>query len=98
LRRSDVAQANAAGCQSDFSEEDGKLIVVAEDGVSTAWVLNALDQDGRLRVFLRGEWSDARMEPRAGDPEAYLRRMNKVHAAFVRMESSVPVVIEISLE
>jgi hypothetical protein len=30
-----------------------------------------------------------------GDPEAYLRRMNRVHAAFVRNESSTPGVVEI---
>jgi deazaflavin-dependent oxidoreductase (nitroreductase family) len=81
-----------------FLEEDGKLIVVAEDGLATAWVRNALDRDGRLRVFFRGKWCDARLEPRPGDPEAYLRRMNKAHAAFVRMESSVPALIEITPE
>jgi hypothetical protein len=29
------------------------------------------------------------------DPETYLRRMNRVHAAFVRSESSIPRVVEI---
>ncbi len=81
-----------------FLEEDGKLIVVAEDGLATAWVRNGLASDGRLRVFLRGKWRDARLRSRPGDPEAYLRRMSKAHAAFVRMESSVPVLIEITVE
>jgi len=79
-----------------FLEEDGKLIVVAEDGLATLWVRNALDREGQLRVFYRGRWRNARLEPRSGDPEAYLRRMNKTHAAFVRMESSVPELIEIT--
>jgi deazaflavin-dependent oxidoreductase (nitroreductase family) len=81
-----------------FLEENGKLIVVAEDGLATAWVRNALDRDGCLRVFLHGEWRDARLKPRPGEPETYLRRMNKTHAAFVRMESSVPELIEITPE
>ena len=29
------------------------------------------------------------------DPETYLKRMNRVHAAFVRVESTTPVVVEI---
>ena len=80
-----------------FLEEDGKLIVVAEDGMASSWVRNALDDDGRLRVFLRGRWRRARLRPRPGDPEEYLDRMSTVHAAFVRMESSTPTLIEISL-
>lgn len=81
-----------------FLADNGKLIVVAEDGLRSAWVKNALARDGRLRVFLRGSWRDAHLQPRPGDPEAYLRRMNKVHAAFVRTESSDPAVIEITPE
>lgn len=81
-----------------FLEEEGKLIVVAEDGLTTSWVRNALDGDGRLRVFHRGRWRDARLQPRPGDPEAYLRRMNRTHAAFVRMESSSPALVEITPE
>lgn len=81
-----------------FLEEDGTLIVVAEDGLESAWVRNALDRDGRLRIFFRGKWRNARLRPRPGDAEAYLRRMNKTHAAFVRMESSVPELIEITPE
>jgi deazaflavin-dependent oxidoreductase (nitroreductase family) len=81
-----------------FLGEDGKLIVVAEDGLHSSWVRNALARDGRLRVFLHGNWRDARLQPRPGDPEPYLRRMNKVHAAFVRTESSDPALIEITPE
>lgn len=81
-----------------FLEEDGKLIVVAEDGPASSWVRNALAREGRLRVFLRGRWRDARLAPRDGDPEDYLCRMNRLHAAFVRMESSKPSLIEITPE
>jgi deazaflavin-dependent oxidoreductase (nitroreductase family) len=81
-----------------FLEENGKLIVVAEDGLHSAWVMNALAREGHLRVFLHGKWHDARLEPRPGDPEPYLRRMNRIHAAFVRTESSEPAVVEITAE
>jgi deazaflavin-dependent oxidoreductase (nitroreductase family) len=81
-----------------FLEEDGKLIVVSEDGPRAAWVRNALARDGRLRVFLHGRWRAARLRTRPGDPEPYLRRMNRVHAAFVRTESSEPSLIEITPE
>ncbi len=81
-----------------FLEENGKLIVVAEDGSASPWVRNALARDGGLRVFLYGSWRDARLQLRPGDPEPYLRRMNKTHAAFVRMESSAPELIEITPE
>jgi hypothetical protein len=59
--------------------------VVVEDGLRAARVRNALARDGRLRVFLHGHWRDARLRPRAGDPEPYLGRMNRVHAAFVHV-------------
>lgn len=79
-----------------FLEDDGKLIVVVEDGLSTSWVRNALAHDGHVRVFLHGKWREARLQALPGDPEPYLRRMNKVHAAFVRIESSTPAVVEIT--
>lgn len=79
-----------------FLEENGKLVVVVEDGLRSTWVRNALARDGQLRVFFHGRWHDARLEPRPGDPEEYLRRMNKVHAAFVHAESSEPAVVEIT--
>jgi deazaflavin-dependent oxidoreductase (nitroreductase family) len=81
-----------------FLEEDGKLIVVVEDGLAASWVRNALARNGRLRVFLHGRWRNARLEPRRGDPEVYLRRMNRTHTAFVRMESSAPELVEITPE
>jgi len=81
-----------------FLEEDGKLIVVAEDGLASSWVCNALDREGQLRIFFRGNWRDARLKPRPGDPEVYLRRMTKIHAALVRMESSTPELVEIAPE
>jgi deazaflavin-dependent oxidoreductase (nitroreductase family) len=81
-----------------FLEEDGRLIVVAEDGLATSWVRNSLHREGRLRIFLHGNWRDARLEPGSGDPEDYLRRMNKAHAAFVRVESSIPELVEITPE
>jgi deazaflavin-dependent oxidoreductase (nitroreductase family) len=81
-----------------FLEENGKLVVVVEDGLHAAWVKNALARDGRMRVFFHGRWRDARLRPMAGDPEEYLRRMNRVHAAFVHKESSVPGLVEITPE
>lgn len=81
-----------------FLEENGTLIVIAEDGAHSSWVKNAVASDGHLRVFLHGRWRDARLQLRTGDPEPYLRRMNRVHAAFVRTESSSPSVVEITPE
>ena len=81
-----------------FLEENGKLIVVVEDGLHASWVRNALANDGHLRVFLYGRWRDARLQSRPGDPEEYLRRTNKVHAAFVHAESSAPALVEITAE
>ena len=81
-----------------YIEEDGRLIVVAEDGARADWVRNALARDGRLRLHLRGRWRDARLRLVEGDPEAYLRRMSKLHAYFVRRHSSTPGVAEIALE
>ncbi len=81
-----------------FVEEDGKLIVVAEDGARAGWVRNALAPDGRLRVHLRGRWRDARLRMLAGDPEPYLQRMNKLHAYLVRRHSSTPQAVELTVE
>jgi deazaflavin-dependent oxidoreductase (nitroreductase family) len=81
-----------------FLEEDGKLIVIVENGLSAAWVQNALARDGRLRVFVHGKWRHARLAPLPGDPEAYLQRMNKVHAAFVHLESTAPAAVAITPE
>jgi deazaflavin-dependent oxidoreductase (nitroreductase family) len=79
-----------------FLQEGEKLIVVAEDGRATAWVRNALEREGNLRIFFRGGWRNARLQLREGDPEAYLSRMNAAHAALVRMHSSVPELVEIT--
>ena len=78
-----------------YLDEDGRIIVVVEDGLRAFWVRNALANDGRLRIHLRGAWRAARLRILDGDPETYLRRMNRVHAAFVRNESSTPGVVEI---
>ena len=78
-----------------FLDDGGRIIVVVEDGSHAQWVRNALANDGRLRVHLRGAWRQARLRIIEGDPESYLRRMNRVHAAFVRLESSTPAVVEI---
>ena len=80
-----------------FLEENGKLIVISEDGPHASWVKNAQANE-QLRVFLRGRWRQARLQLGTGDPESYLRRMNRVHAAFVHTESSAPSVIEITPE
>ena len=79
-----------------YVEEGGKLFVVVEDGARADWIRNALARGG-LRVHYRGRWRDARLRLIEGEPEEYLRRMNRVHAHFVRAHSSVPAVAEITL-
>jgi deazaflavin-dependent oxidoreductase (nitroreductase family) len=81
-----------------YLDDGGRIIVVVEDGSRAHWVRNALADDGRLRVHLRGAWRQARLRMLRADPESYLRRMNRMHAAFVRLESSTPRVVEIILE
>ena len=78
-----------------YLDDGGRIIVVVEDGSRAHWVRNALANDGRLRIHLRGAWRPARLRILDADPESYLRRMNRVHAAFVRVESSTPGVVEI---
>jgi|SRR5690349_7974316 deazaflavin-dependent oxidoreductase (nitroreductase family) len=78
-----------------FLDDGGRIIVVVEDGKRAQWVQNALAENGRLRIFLRGAWRPARLEILDVAPEAYLEKMNRVHAMFVRHESSTPGVIEL---
>ena len=78
-----------------YLDDGGRIIVVVEDGSRAQWVRNALADGGRLRIFLRGTWRPARLQVLEGEPETYLKRMNRVHAAFVRHESSTPSVIEL---
>ncbi len=78
-----------------FLDDGGRIIVVVEDGSRAQWVRNALEADGRLRIFLRGAWRSARLRVLDVDPESYLERMGRVHAAFVRHEASTPGVIEL---
>lgn len=81
-----------------FLDDGGRIIVVVEDGKRAQWVQNALAEGGRLRIFLRGSWRPARIQILDGAPEAYLGKMNRVHAMFVRHESSTPCVIELMLD
>ena len=81
-----------------YLEDEGKLIVVVEDGPRADWVRNALARDGSLRVHYHGRWRDARLNLVEGDPETYLQRMNSIHAHFLRHHSSTPQVAEITLE
>ena len=78
-----------------YLDDGGRIIVVVEDGSRAYWVRNALTNDGRLRIHLRGAWRPARLRILDADPESYLRRMNRAHAAFVRLEASTPAVVEI---
>ncbi len=78
-----------------YLDDAGRIIVVVEDGSGANWVRNALANDGRLRIHLRGAWRPARLRILDADPDSYLGRMNRVHAAFVRLESSTPAVVEI---
>ncbi|MBI2177804.1 MAG: nitroreductase family deazaflavin-dependent oxidoreductase [Candidatus Tectomicrobia bacterium] len=70
-----------------YLDDGGRIIVVVEDGSRAPWVRNALANDGRLRIHLHGAWRPARLRILDEDPESCLRRMNRVHAAFVRLES-----------
>jgi deazaflavin-dependent oxidoreductase (nitroreductase family) len=78
-----------------YLEDGGRIIVVVEDGSRAQWVRNALADGGRLRMFFRGAWRSARLQVLDADPETYLKRMHRVHAAFVRREASTPGVIEL---
>jgi deazaflavin-dependent oxidoreductase (nitroreductase family) len=78
-----------------YLDDGDRLIVVVEEGSRAYWVRNALANDGHLRIHLRGAWRLARLRTLDADPETYLRQMNRVHAAFVRSESSTPEVVEI---
>jgi len=91
-------RAHSPGLRWARTKGGGKLIVVAEYGLASSWVRNAVDREGRLRVFYRGGWREARLKPRPGDPEVYLRQMSRTHAALVRMESSSPALVEITPE
>lgn len=78
-----------------YLDDGGHIIVVVEDGLRANWVRNAFANDGRLRIHFRGAWQAARLRIIDADPESYLCRMNRVHAAFVRVESTTPAVVEI---
>lgn len=80
-----------------YLEEDGRLIVVVEDGARADWVRNAMARGGSLRVHYRGRWRDGWLRMIEEDTEPYLRRMNRVHAYFVRQHSSTPQLAEIRL-
>jgi len=81
-----------------YLDDGGRIIVVVEDGSRAQWVRNALENDSRLRIHLRGAWRPARLRILDADPVSYLSRMNRVHAAFVRVESTTPAVVEIMPE
>ena len=78
-----------------YLDDSGHIIVVVEDGLRAHWIRNALASDNRLKVHFRGAWHEARLRMLDADPSAYLSRMNRVHAAFVRIESTTPAVVEI---
>ena len=78
-----------------YLDDGGRILVVVEDGLDSHWVRNALAQDGRLRIHLRGRWRPAKLRMLQADPESYLTRMNRAHAALVRSHSSNPGVAEL---
>jgi deazaflavin-dependent oxidoreductase (nitroreductase family) len=81
-----------------YLDDGGRIIVVVEDGLRAHWVRNSLANGGRLRIYFRGPWRSARLQVLDADPEMYLKRMNRVHAAFVRNEASTPGVVELLLD
>jgi hypothetical protein len=80
-----------------YLDDGGHIIVV---GVALAATGSATRSQTRVTsgYNLRGEWRAARLHLIDADPESYLRRMNRLHAAFVRVESTTPAVVEIVLE
>lgn len=78
-----------------YLDDNGHIIVVVEAGSRSHWVRNALANGGRLRIYFHGTWRAARLQMTDEDPESYLRRMNRAHAAFVRLESTTPAVVEL---
>src|SRR5512135_3334558 len=78
-----------------YLDDGGHIIVVVEDGLRAQWIRNALANDDRLRIHFRGAWHEARLRILDADPNSYLSRMHRLHAAFVRVESTTPAVVEI---
>ena len=81
-----------------YLDDGDRILVVVEDGLRSNWVRNALAQDGRLRIHLRGRWRTAKLRMLKAEPEYYLTRMNRVHASLVRSHSSTPGVAELIVE
>jgi len=81
-----------------YLEEKGKFIVVVENGAHSQWVQNALAQEGRLRVFLRGQWRSARLQVLDTDPELHLLRMDRLHASLLRQHSTSLGLVALELE
>jgi deazaflavin-dependent oxidoreductase (nitroreductase family) len=81
-----------------YLDDADRVLVVVEDGLSSNWVQNAIAQNGRLRIHLRGRWRPAKLRMLDEDPEFYLTRMNRVHASLVRSHSSTPRVVELIAE
>ena len=81
-----------------YLDDGDRILVVVEDVLRSNWVRNALAQDGRLRIHLRGRWRPAKLRMLEADPESYLTRMNRVHASLVRSHSSSPGVAELIVE
>jgi deazaflavin-dependent oxidoreductase (nitroreductase family) len=78
-----------------YLDDDGRIIVVVEDGPRANWVRNALARDGRLRIHFRGGWLTAKIRLLEDDPESYLTRMSRIHAGLVRSHSTMPSVVQL---
>jgi len=78
-----------------YLDDNGRIIVVVEDGLRANWVRNAFASEGHLRIHLRGHWRNATLRMLEEDPESFLTRMNRIHAGFVRLESTTPRVAEL---
>lgn len=63
-----------------YLDDGGRIIVVVEDGSRAHWVRNALANDGRLRIHLRGAWRPARLRILDADPESRLRASRSEYA------------------
>jgi deazaflavin-dependent oxidoreductase (nitroreductase family) len=56
-----------------YLDDNGRIMVVVEDGSNSNWVRNALAQDGRLRIHLRGRWRSAKLSSEPNPPLRPLR-------------------------
>jgi len=79
---------------SNFTGGAGRGFPQPYDGPSGTSLRTKWEERARKGDF-RGAWQEGRLRVLDADPERYLSRMNRIHAAFVRLESTTIAVVEI---